>query len=115
MKKIKSGQIGHFIKARRKELKFSCKEFAAGVGLKGPAFISMIERGVAEFPIKGWATYADALQVPRQKFLLLVLKSLHPEMAPYISPQNLPNQKKCQKKLKVHKSAVKVDPASHPA
>jgi transcriptional regulator with XRE-family HTH domain len=75
--------VGCFIKKRRKEINMSRRDLAKKLGYQWPNFIGMLETGAAKFPVESWARYADALEVPRGKFLRLVLEEVFPDMLPY--------------------------------
>lgn len=88
-----SAKIAHFIKRRREQLGLTQAQLGDRLGYRYGNFIAMIEGENSAFPLQGWINYADALDVPRQEFLNLVLSEIMPEAIPYITGFREPKEK----------------------
>ena len=81
---MKSRNLGKFIRKRRLALGMSQSELAQRLGHRLPNFISQMETGKSNFPFFSWKEYADALEVDRGEFLVLVIRKFSPEILDYL-------------------------------
>lgn len=82
--KAKMARLSAFIREARDRQNMTRAELAKKLGYKWPNFIGMLEVGSAEFPMDKWEDFAEALMVPKHKFLNLVLEARYPRMLDYL-------------------------------
>ena len=75
-------RIGSLIRQRRQELGLSQSQLANMLGCRGH-WISQLENGRVNFPVKRWEKYADVLRIDKTAFLSIVLKNAIPGIASY--------------------------------
>jgi transcriptional regulator with XRE-family HTH domain len=80
-----TGKVGAFIRERREHIDMSRTTLAEKLGYEFPNMITMVELGRIKFPTNRWTDYADALSVPRHKFLEVVIGEAYPEAMPFIT------------------------------
>ncbi len=71
--------IGNLVREKRLEQDLSQLDLALELGYTHGNFIGMVETGIAKFPREKVIPFADALGVPREKFIRLWLEQYQPD------------------------------------
>ncbi len=86
-------QPSRLIREQRKKLDLSQADLAKLLDFKSNTMIANIEQDKASIPLNSWIKYADALKIPRHRFLESLICHDFPEMRPYISGFSDPIQR----------------------